>query len=55
MRRFRHDVRGWPILSCPRWHDMGWLGSCFWLCSPCHVIYVSNKAGWIRQAQGGEQ
>ena len=32
---------------------MGWLGVCYWLCSPCHVIYVETarpfifrKAGW---------
>lgn len=34
----------YPELSCP-YHShlvwMGWLGSCYWICSPCHKIYVA--------------
>ena len=29
-------------LSCPARHRMGWLGSVFWLCSRCRVIYVQE-------------
>ena len=35
---------GYPCLSCP-FHDalvwMGWLGGPYWICSPCHQIYVA--------------
>lgn len=27
-------------LPCPKGHPMGWLGSVYWICEPCHVIYV---------------
>lgn len=29
-------------LRCPRRHRMIWLGSAFWICAPCHVIYVQT-------------
>lgn len=31
-------------LKCPRQHLMGWLGSVFWICSSCHLIYVERIA-----------
>jgi len=32
-------------LNCPYKHKMGWLGSAFWICSKCKVIYVQVKEG----------
>lgn len=29
-------------LKCPRRHAMIWLGTAFWICEPCHVIYVQT-------------
>ena len=37
-RYWQHDTP----LRCPKGHEMGWLGSCYWLCSPCHLIYVEE-------------
>jgi hypothetical protein len=27
-------------LNCPKGHPMLWLGSAYWVCEKCHVIYV---------------
>lgn len=34
--------KDWPKLECPKGHAMGWLGRCYWMCEPCHVIYVER-------------
>jgi len=32
-------------LCCPKRHEMGWLGSAFWICGMCQVIYVQVQEG----------
>jgi hypothetical protein len=40
-------------LRCPRRHAMGWLGRRFWICDPCHMIYVETL--WARgEAPGSD-
>jgi hypothetical protein len=29
-------------LSCPEKHMMGWLGSVYWFCAECRVIFVQG-------------
>ena len=48
-RAITHDRRGWPHLNCPKRHAMWWLGSRFWICESCHVIYVSSEATAIKR------
>jgi hypothetical protein len=26
-------------IECPKKHKMIWLGSVFWICEKCHIIY----------------
>lgn len=36
--KLRWDSNGWPILTCSEdGSEMGWLGSCFWLCNTCKL------------------
>lgn len=39
----RTESRYWQHnspLKCPKRHLMIWLGSAYWVCERCHVIYV---------------
>jgi hypothetical protein len=38
MKFWQHD----KPLRCPKRHVMIWLGSVYWICEKCHVIYVEQ-------------